>query len=250
MFGRLERAVVGLAVKPPLPDGRQADVGGDDVKAHENIVIRDFSSGFSAFIAYTNADGIASSRRIACKRIDGDGRPETVRAYCFERREVRAFRIDRISEMVCCETGEFLNPGEIFREIWKHGPMSLSDKTLTRLSQIMVFMARCDGENHPLEEEAIDDILCRYALRFDLNDQHLETARRKVRASQAPDDRDFIKGLTAIASHPRAAQLARLVADGLSGVAAADGRQHEREFHWGVEAQDILKAIAADRLPG
>lgn len=151
--------------------------------------------------------------------------------------------------MICCETGEILDPQSIFAQIWQYGPMSMSDKTLTRLGQVMVFMSRCDGETHPLEEEAIDDILGRYALRFDLNDRHLETAKKKIREGQAPDGRDFIKGLTAIAQHPRSTQLARLVADGLSSVAAADGYQHEQEFFWGVEAEGILKAIASGKSP-
>ncbi|PKQ00194.1 MAG: hypothetical protein CVT74_05060 [Alphaproteobacteria bacterium HGW-Alphaproteobacteria-13] len=246
-FDNLAHMVTGLSVQPPLPPNRGADVAADRGDVVTGAFVRDFSSGFGAFIRYVDAEGQETARRISCKRIEGDGGPELVKAFCFERRQLRSFRIARIVEMICPETGEILDPAETFRTIWTDGPIGCSDRTLTRLCQMMIFMARCDGDVHPLEEEAIDDLLCRYALRFDLNDHHLELARANAAKGQAPDDRDFIAGLEAIAGHPRAAQLARLVAEGLSSVAAADGVQHEREFHWGLEAQGILKALAKSR---
>lgn len=244
MFENLQGHVVGLSVEPPLPVAHTADISKDVNTPPVADSGRDLSSGASLFIQYRDASGNESARRIACKKITGDGVPEIIQAFCFERRALRAFRVDRIVEMICCETGEIFNPVEHLTTIWRSGPIAVEDTTLTRLSQMLVFMARCDGVHHPLETAAIDDVLCRYALRFDLDDRHLDSARNNIQKNQAPDGSDFITSLRHVARHEQASRLSRLVLDGLGSVSDADGVQAEREFYWGVEASNILKRIA------
>jgi hypothetical protein len=241
VLDRLEVAVAGRAVPVALPAWCQPVVP----SAEEFIEVRSrgASSSWAGFIQYVDATGAPSARRIICRSISGYGQPETVTAFCYERHAHRTFRIDRIQELVCLETGEVLDPMQHFNQLWMHGALKVSDKTLTDIGRILVFMARCDGEFHPLEVESIGSAIERYIIRFGGDDKTFETACKNI-GKIAPDSTDFMKSLQRMREHPEARSLSRLLLDCVANVTAADGVIDSKEIEWASTVSDSLKIMA------
>jgi len=240
-FLRTEQLTRTKRVVPPIPSSKSPQIPfdeDDDVNAE-----RDELSSWSTFIRYVNAKGEESQRRIACHRLEGFGRPEVVRGYCFESKRPKSFRIDRIIELADYTTGEFADPREHFDRLHLHGLLPIDDKQLGELAKVLVFMARCDGTYHPLEEEALEYIFSRYALRFGGSDSDVLHATQRSRAL-APDGVDFVRSLRRIANCRDARQLSRLVLDGCASMIDADGRHTPEEVEWAVEVSGVLKQLA------
>lgn len=117
------------------------------------------------------------------------------------------------------------------------------DKALTKLALILVFMARCDGEYHPLERDALEYCFSRYMLRFGGDDADIERLLNSC-DSLAPDGLDFIKSLEALSKLKAGSQIARLVLEGASSVIDADGYHHAAEVEWGLYVGQYLKHLA------
>lgn len=240
-LGRLADAVQGRAVPVPMPAWCKPKVS--EIEELIEIRQRDASSSWAGFIRYTDANGDRTERRIVCRAIEGYGQAETVSAWCCERKASRRFRIDRISELVCLETGEVIDPIAHFEDLRLHGALKVVDKSLNDLGRILVFMARCDGDAHPLEIESIDEALERYIIRFGGDDRMLATAQANI-GKIAPDASDFIAALERIQHHPNARQLSGLLLDCVANVTSADGHIHPQEVEWAVLVSDALKVMA------
>lgn len=233
----------GKRVTPPLPKGRVASVGAEpDLPV---AMSPDESAAASIYIEYKDSKGEASCRTITFRAIEGHyGQPESIAAYCHVRERMRRFRIDRITEMVVEDTGELIDPIEHCIALHRNGALKIEDKALTRVMRIVTFMARCDGEFHSLEQNAIDDILGRYFRFFGGDDDAYECARKEVMAL-APEGDDVIRAVNWMRKAPDASALAKFVIDSSAAVVAADGVIREEETHWGIELGDQLKKIAA-----
>lgn len=239
---RLAASFAKLRVVPPLPLGRFGKIGGRD----DDLVTggdRDDLAGWATFICYVNAKGERSERRISCHRLEGYGRPELVRAYCHESRQPKSFRIDRIVELIDYRTGEVANPLEHFQYLLSHGLIDMEDKVLRELAKLLVFMARCDGQFHLLEAEAIEHCLTSYVLRFGGTENDIERVLSNCRAL-APDGIDAIKSVERIVNAPESDRLVRLILDSTSAVIDADGRHAPEEVQWAVELSQVLKERA------
>jgi len=236
-------AVAGKAVPVAMPAGRSAAIA--SIEPGEAEPERDNASAWSGFIVYTNARGETSARRIVCLCIGGRGRAETIGARCIETRRFKTFRLDRIGELVCAQTGEVLDPFDHFEALRIRGALKIEDKNMTDLARLLMFLARCDGDYHPLEAESLSDALGRYVLRFGGNDRMLETAVAEL-PKVAPDDMDFVKALDRFAKNSQRRQLARLVLECSSDVIAADGVERDVEVQWALQVSDALKAMAMD----
>jgi len=234
-------AVKDMAVPVALPDWCKLLV--PDEETDEPVLKRDRSSSWTGFIQYTNEKGERSARRIVCRRVEGYGRAETIGAWCCEKRAHKRFRIDRISELVCLDTGEILEPMEHFESLRLRGAINVVDKSLLDLGRILVFMAKCDGEFHPLEQGAIFDTMERYVLRFG-GDEHMLHHALKNTGRIAPDGEDFINSLERLQRHPEAPKLARLILQGVSEVNVADGVYHAAEIEWSELVSQALKEMA------
>lgn len=240
LLSDLARAVENIAVEPPKPDWAVANIPG----AEEAITVsqRDASSAWAGFMRYADTNGVLSERRIVCRSIEGYGAAETISAYCCERKASRRFRIDRIQELVCLETGEVIDPVPHFELMRLHGALKVVDKSLSDLGRILVFMARCDGSVHPLEAAAVEEGMARYVLRFGGDDRVLETALKNV-GKIAPDGEDLVAALSRISRHPEAQSVARLVLDCMGKVSMADGKLHPDELEWTDIATQYLSNI-------
>jgi len=242
-MGLLGRLIAGKKVVPPVPTGRVTVVA--TIEAYEPPKRRTKVSGSSCFIEYIGADGVDSARVITLKRIDGpSGNPQLIGAHCHTRDAYRSFRIDRIRSMVDCATGEELDPISHCIALQRGGALKVEDKALARIMTIMIFIARCDGEFHALEQEALDDILGRYFRFFGGDDAAYECARREA-MRLAPDGDDVMRAVRWIKRAPMGQELASFVLKGTMAMIDADGRHHDEEVYWGIELSNELKKIAA-----
>lgn len=228
-----------VPVEPPV--GYEPFV--ESIERGEAEPVRDASSSWAAFMCYTNAKGEHSRRRVVCLKVGGRGTATTISGRCLETKRYKTFRIDRISELVCAATGEVLDPADHFEGLRLRGALDTDDKTLTDICRMLVFLARCDGEYHPLEAECLADHMSRYVLRFGGSDRMIERAIERL-PQIAPDDGDFVKAIGQIAKERSGNQLARFVLDCTGKVIDADGKQAPEEVRWAIEVSDALKAIA------
>lgn len=191
------------------------------------------------FIEYQDAKGATSRRRIACKSYDVAR--DTIKAYCFERKSPRAFKVDRIREAVAVDTGEVL-PLELVVQQLRGSALPVHDERLARVLTVLVFLMRCDGHVHGLEREVIEDAATAFAMRFDGND---ETVERALVASlrTAPDVDDLILALQWIAARPECLALVRLLVPLVDRVVTADGQVTSEEAYFGGVVLDALKAM-------
>ena len=241
---QLTQAVHGIAVTPAMPDWFKASV--EEREETVQLAGRDRASSFAAYIGYTNEAGKRSERRIVCRKVEGYGKAETIGAWCCETRSHKRFRVDRISDLICLETGEILDPYAHFEMLRLHGAIGVNDKALTDLCKILVFMAKCDGDVHPLEAEAIATGVERYVLRFG-GDDRLVNFTLKNSAKLAPDHEDFVDALMAIERHPEARSLSRLLIDQIGAVTVADGQLHANELEWSALAKLALEGMGAQQ---
>lgn len=239
---RLSSAVAGIAVAPPKPAWAIANIPGGE----EAIVVaeRDPSSSWAGYMRYVDTHGEVSERRIVCRAIEGYGRAETIAAYCCERKASRRFRIDRIEELICLDSGEVIDPMPHFELLRLHGALKVLDKPLSDIGRVLIFMAKCDGEVHPLEIDAVHYGMERYVLRYGGDDEDLARAIKNV-SKIAPDGEDLVKSLERVARHPESKQVSRLILECIGKVTMADGKVHADELEWGAIAQRYLTLVAS-----
>lgn len=237
-------AIGSKAVPAAAPDWAVAVIPTEDEAS--DLAVRDESSGWSGFIRYTNAKGEYSERRIICRAIEGYGRAETVSAWCCEKRAPKRFRIDRIAELVDLQTGELLDPAQHFEQLRLFGVMRIEDRALSDFALALVFMARCDGNFHPLEAESVDQAIERYVVRFGGDDRLVERVQKNA-ATIAPDGEDFVNALRRLGQHPERKQLIRLLLQSIGDVNAADGLFHCEEVEWSRLVEDALQEMVVSR---
>jgi hypothetical protein len=208
---------------------------------------RDGASAASLYISYVKASGEASQRPITVKKLTGHhGEIEHVIAWCHARAKIRSFRADRITEMWCPETGELFDPRQRLADLVQFGAVRCEDQVLSALTRLLVFMARCDGSFHLLEQEALADALARYCLRFGGDDNVLLAALEDCR-TLAPDAKDMLAAFRLFARAPTGPQICRFVLDSSGKMIDADGRHADEEVAWAVEMSAALKHIADRR---
>ena len=229
-------------VTPPLPAGRSAFVE-PELSPIARLVERDHSSGFATYIEYKNSKGERSERRIVCKSITLGRGGTTIGALCIESDAFKTFRLDRITNMVDIETGELVDPVEVFAQLQMCGALKTTDHALRDLASLFVFMAKCDGEYHPLEEAAIHDAIDSYCLRFGGSTAMAEDVQFGC-GKLAPDGSDMIVLLDNLGKHHNGKALARFALDRCGKVIDADGVHPDDEFTWAMDLQGRLRKIA------
>lgn len=240
-----ENSLGGMRVVPGLPTGRSPVLPRFDPASLD--APRDDASSWTAYLSYVDTNGEASERRFTCYAIVGFEGATHVTGFCHEREAPRTFRVDRIQELACAETGEMFDPVRHFDDLRSMGALRCEDKVLTDVARIMVFLARCDGEYHPLEAHGIAEHINRYCVRFNatavMADDVIAECRRL-----APDSVDMSKAIRKIAKSPGGARVARFVLDAGAAIIDADGRHDAEETRWAVELSTTLKAISDGRV--
>jgi len=201
----------------------------------------DASSSWSAFISYADANGEISQRMISLRTITMQyDRPETINAFCHMRKAHRSFRVDRITEFACAETGELLDPTEYLLDLHRRGALRVDDKNLARLITILTFMGRCDGDFALSEQVAMQEAVERYQRYFgSTDDASIERALRESKRL-APSSGDLVRSIGGIIHGSEGPQLARFVWDSCVQIIDADGIQHEDELRWAIEVREAL----------
>lgn len=240
-----EESLGDLRVTPPLPVGRRPTVARFEPAA--DIVERDESASWTAYLSYVDAGGEPSERRFTCHAIVGFEGATHITGFCHERSAPRTFRVDRIRELACAETGEVFDPTSHFDLLRQTGALRCEDKVLTDVARLLVFLARCDGEYHPLEEQGLAEQFQRYCLRFNGTECMAETALSECRRL-APDSIDMVRVIGKIAKSPGGARVARFVLDAGAAIIDADGRHAAQETQWAVEMSEALKIVCDGRV--
>lgn len=237
-------ALAGRSVSPPIPPGRAVYLPKiehltDDIA----ISPSDDTASTSCFIEYTNAKGEDSARVITFRSISGNfGKPETIGAHCHQSRRYKNFSIENIRSMACAYTGEELDPVEHCIALHREGALKIEDKVLIRIMRIVTFLARCDGEFHSAEREAIDDVLGRYFRFFGGDDDAYECARKEA-IRLAPSGTDVVNSVKYISRAPLAGELAGFLVKASASIIDADGFHRSEELAWGVELGSMLRKI-------
>ena len=172
----LREALADRRVTPRIPDGRLPTVPIEHITECDNH--RDASSAWTAYLRYVDASGEESERRFTCVCIEGFGEATRVKGYCHERKAYRTFRVDRIAELVCAETGELFEAVPHFELLRMTGALLVTDPVLTHVARMLVFLARCDGHYHPLERNALEQHVASYCVRFNGTDRMAEDTVR------------------------------------------------------------------------
>lgn len=162
-------------------------------------------------------------------------------AWCFEREAIRQFRVDRIQEAICTETGEVFELGLLLDALSARG-LPVRDTRLARCMMMLIFLMRCDGI-HRAEMDAIETAATSYALSFDGNDATVEEAMR-LSTLLAPDSVDFNKALRWMTTRSDGAVIARFMRKHAAAVIDADGQHSPEEIRFGAELGDMLTRIA------
>jgi hypothetical protein len=258
MLMQVWSAVRGRNVTPPrpahlkvtLPEQDEADnliADSDDPPTFGCMPI----SGFSLILAYQDAKGQVSERRITCHLLEVAGQHTYLRAFCHEREARRQFRLDRIVSVIDLHTGEVLaDPPRFFRQFaldraqasalhWGLGVQSRAD--LVAGLNVLRFMGTCDREWHPLERDAVETFVSSYWLRSEAPgeppvDDIVAHAERL-----SPDAETFYVSLTRCHGSP---VLGRIIRRHIQSVVDADGRLASEEFYWGGAVDDYLNSLS------
>ncbi|PZO07630.1 MAG: hypothetical protein DCF29_03775 [Alphaproteobacteria bacterium] len=165
MFDKLLRALGGGPVEDPRPDvpGRKISVPDIDIleaptdEAPQTVPEEATSAlqGRGFVICYDDSSGVSSERRIICHQVYSVDALTYLKARCLERQASRTFRVDRIREVYCSQTGESLgSPKALFLADVSRDHLPLPSppyRAAQRALKLLVTIARVDGHIHPDE---------------------------------------------------------------------------------------------------
>lgn len=234
-----------VTITVSLPDQDDDDGDDDDFPSWEAQSI----SGRALVIQYMDSKGQPSERQIMCRRLDLKGPHLYLFAYCYAREKIRNFRADRIVMIVDSETGEVHEPGITYLELFT--PQAVTDAPFryglspqgyadfNAALNVLLFMARCDGKFHPLEEDRIEDFAASYWLKAEITTAFDQAEIMRHARRLAPDAETFWVSLTRCKANPL---LRSMIRRHVSAVIDADGAHHDKELFWGAQIDNFLSA--------
>jgi len=180
----LGRADTAKLSEPPIPDGFRAcipfeddDEVGSDVGDGTSVADE---IGVALGINYVDSKGNQSSRRISVRTVIPHHDDYLIRAWCYERLGPRCFRAARIKQIIDLSTGEvFDKPIEILERIaliyeTEIGSREGAAVQILRQARpalnVLVFLARCDGEFHSSEEDVVIHYLLKRFFELDFDE--------------------------------------------------------------------------------
>jgi len=242
------RAASGRELVPPLPRGwtaslPQQDEEGEALEPDEQA---DELLSTALGIEYVDALGNASVRRINIRGLTTRGGDLFLTAWCFEREAFRHFRASSIQRAIDLRTGEILDDqAKVYLRFdamleaetaTAEGRTKLAIRSCRPGLNVLTFLARCDGHQHPSETQ----ILLRYVDHFaeapgidgDLATQSI----RRIQVSSSLFDRSLrrlrFQGYTEMR---RVARYCRQIID-------ADGALSEAEMQFAHGLDRMLRA--------
>lgn len=206
-------------------------------------------SGVLVEIVYDDGEDQKSARRITCKRVRSHGGRLYLDAVCHERRAFRTFRVDRVLEVLDLQTGEVL-AGGAFVQAFRLDEVTQGAETwglersrrydLLSGIKLLAFIARCDGEWHPLEADVISEFVRDWWDDWGYpGEPPIESIMAYARKlSPTPDD--FFTVLRRVNHNRRSA---RLLLPSIAAVVDADGQIESEEHRWLLEVQAYLAEL-------
>ncbi len=228
----------GRVVRPRCPEGRtpsQRDFAGEDAARLVSGEVVEEIGGLGVYLVYEASDGDVTERRVTCRKLVRRGTTIYLHAYCHEACAPRCFRVDRIIEMIGLSTGEVLDKEDQVEAFFRRFRMIEEMPTQMRAAlTILVFLAACDHEVHPLEVEVLHDFIDHYIMRFGGGPGLQETARRML-GSLAPEYDDLERSIMSLMRRGEARAVLKFLEPWVDKVVAADGRMHDLEFEALIE---------------
>ena len=238
----LHGLLLGRRVTPQIALGRSTFVDDDGSEIESGF---DGSAAAAIQIVYTDSSGKRSERRVTCRKIIANGWPEQVMGYCHERQALRQFKIASIEELFdLSDGGVAVDVRAYFDRLHVDGILCRQDELLCDFVRLLVFMARCDGHYHPMEEAALEYAVGRYFRNYGGSDADHETVMDRCRGL-APEGENVERAIRHIARSPERATLSRLALDSIGSVIDADGRHDPSEVEWAIAITDELKSCTA-----
>jgi uncharacterized tellurite resistance protein B-like protein len=205
-------------------------------------------TGLNLVIHYRDAKGAQSERQVICRALERHAGGDMLKAWCSLRGQVRLFRVDRIDRAIDPATGEMFEPAAtllhgyaldlVSASPFRFGLSPRQFADFHAALAVLAFVARSDGDWHPLEEAAIERFATAFWLRFELNtDLDLQAVDHHIRRL-SPDAETMWLALRRCAGNPR---LARLVGHYLAELIDADGILHPSEVWWASEIATTLR---------
>lgn len=206
-------------------------------------------SGRTFVIRYEDSKRQISERQVICRTIEQKSGVHYLHAFCVLRERPRTFRTDRIASLADVVTGEFFEPAIDFLRHFMPDRVSASPfhyglspqqyADFNAALNVLAFIARCDGEWHPLEADAIEAFAVSYWLAAEIMSDLDEEEVRRHAARLAPDPESFWTSLSRCAANPL---LARMIRRHVAAVIDADGVLDEHEAYWGGLIDEFLSA--------
>lgn len=199
-------------------------------------------------IRYQDSRGRESERTVICRRLEERAGVLYLMAWCAARSQLRMFRVERIAEMLDPETGEVFTPVEPFLQMfaseqyaspYRYGLPPRQFAALNAALNVLVFMACCDGEWHPLENDALEEFAAAWWMRAEISAPFDLAAIVAHSRRLSPDAEAMFVSLLQCAADP---VLAPIIRRHIAKVIDADGRHHPAEVHWGGAIDEILRS--------
>lgn len=174
--------------QPPLPAGRAAyaPYEEEDVPEKDRLVAAGIKEGNACFIIYEDSKGNRSSRRITINGIKEKNGARFIYAFCHERKAMRSFRADRIVEVTDLATGEIHNKKKEIGAAISDVDEKISSPTIKAVREhrdslnIMAFLSRCDGRQHPAERDVMNEYMMKECFFDDLDSDFLDHYIRRL----------------------------------------------------------------------
>jgi hypothetical protein len=242
----LRPTVAPASYMPTIPDQDSEETLVEEAEAAPSWEAQSIS-GRNIIIIYSDSKGQGSERQVICRKLDVKGGVVYLTALCLLRERVRTFRTDRVSSVIDPVSGEIFEPGKDYFLDFDHDSKSASRfdyglsvtqfAALNSALNVLAFMARCDGEWHELEADAIEDFVTAFWMREEVRADLDLDAVSKHAARLAPDAETFWTSLMACQRHP---VLSSILRRHIANVIDADGHHHPVELYWARQIDDFL----------
>ena len=219
----------------------------DELISEERYAGLDTITGLALVVEYVSASGETSQRLVTCRSLSLRGEVLYLSAFCHFRKSLRSFRVDRVNAVIEPSTGEIFPDGrEFFRKFdpdhaaesplhWGLHPRLRAD--LIALLTVLIFVARCDKQYHPLEREALEAILVKFWMHLEIRSEPDIDDILAYSDRLAPDGEAFWLSLNRIRNDPK---IVALLKSGMRGVVEADGVVKAEEFYWVTQVEESL----------
>ena len=240
--GRLASRARSHTAQVALPARDQDDVAYEALDDDQVVELL----GGELLIAYRDAAGQVSCRAIGLHglRRHGDGDLVAL-AYCLESHGPRAFRVSRIGSVTDLASGQVIEGPEAVADYFQAllAPVAEGAEALLfsrrHCLKVLLFLARCDGEQHPSETQVILSYLAGAA-----DAQGLGFARDRAEAlleSVQVDEIDFARALRTLRRRDREALIT--LGHYARRLIAADGAVSREEAAFEAELERVLERV-------